>query len=612
MTIQSANVTFGQGSGGEGALPSMGFRLLVVDDYLGRRLGVGEGEGPQIKRVTAENFNETMAELAPHLLMDVPNRLGGVAKELTVDLMFKNFEDLRPEWVAAHQPECARWLELRRKIEALLEEGLPAGQIVTRIEAEAMALPGGPELLPLLSQSKPPTGAGGEGGEKGSGGGLLDEITETTNESGESGGSALDAVMGSISGQSKRLSKNAQGALGWIDQRLSAQLDEILHAPGFRAVEAAWRGLRLLVERSDFRKAVVIEILPAAKEDLRRLLIEGALEMEWAQPGEPPLGAVIIAHGFDYSARDLTLLQEIAQACERLQAPVAAEAAPAFFNLETLHPLGTKGSLQGMLSDPVYAKWMGVRQQDPARWLGLCVNRILLRRPWGSDGETTKGFDYEERCDEAKSEGLLWGAASLALASCMTSSFARTGWPHFVSGAKEGAVENLHLRAWEARPGVTANIPTETGFSDMHAQDLATAGLIPLQAAGRNDKAYFTYVPSALMPKRYSDAGATQDAALKSTLPYQLYAGRVAAWLNRVVWQGSEGADAETLARVLENKVGELFAPSGGQLPEDCVKVTVEDHPEDASRYLVNFEIQPPFKIFNVRPRLELTVVMAR
>jgi len=53
-----------------------------------------------------------------------------------------------------------------------------------------------------------------------------------------------------------------------IDAKLSRQMDEILHHPQFQALESAWRGLELLVERTNFRENIKLEILNASKQDL--------------------------------------------------------------------------------------------------------------------------------------------------------------------------------------------------------------------------------------------------------------------------------------------------------------------------------------------------------
>ena len=53
-----------------------------------------------------------------------------------------------------------------------------------------------------------------------------------------------------------------------IDRKLSKQVDEILHDGEFQKMESAWRGLKSLVDRTDFRENTKIEMLSLAKEEL--------------------------------------------------------------------------------------------------------------------------------------------------------------------------------------------------------------------------------------------------------------------------------------------------------------------------------------------------------
>src|SRR4030095_16443227 len=53
-----------------------------------------------------------------------------------------------------------------------------------------------------------------------------------------------------------------------IDFKLSRQIDEILHNPVFQKLDSAWRGLKFLVDRTDFRENIKVELLNCSKEDL--------------------------------------------------------------------------------------------------------------------------------------------------------------------------------------------------------------------------------------------------------------------------------------------------------------------------------------------------------
>src|SRR3569832_1027723 len=58
--------------------------------------------------------------------------------------------------------------------------------------------------------------------------------------------------------------------LAAINLLLGKQIDAILHHPVFQMLESAWRGLQFLVDRTDFRRNVHIEVLDVSKETLRQ------------------------------------------------------------------------------------------------------------------------------------------------------------------------------------------------------------------------------------------------------------------------------------------------------------------------------------------------------
>ena len=53
-----------------------------------------------------------------------------------------------------------------------------------------------------------------------------------------------------------------------IDEKISAQMDEILHHESFQKLESKWKGLYMLVERTNFRENIKIEMINVSKEDL--------------------------------------------------------------------------------------------------------------------------------------------------------------------------------------------------------------------------------------------------------------------------------------------------------------------------------------------------------
>ena len=53
-----------------------------------------------------------------------------------------------------------------------------------------------------------------------------------------------------------------------LDKKISKQVDQILHHTEFQKLESAWRGLKFVVDRTDFRENIKVELLNCSKEDL--------------------------------------------------------------------------------------------------------------------------------------------------------------------------------------------------------------------------------------------------------------------------------------------------------------------------------------------------------
>ncbi len=59
-----------------------------------------------------------------------------------------------------------------------------------------------------------------------------------------------------------------------IDKKLTAQMNEILHAPEFQQIESAWRGLHYLVYNSETDAELKIKVLNVSKKEISRNLQE--------------------------------------------------------------------------------------------------------------------------------------------------------------------------------------------------------------------------------------------------------------------------------------------------------------------------------------------------
>jgi type VI secretion system protein ImpC len=85
------------------------------------------------------------------------------------------------------------------------------------------------------------------------------------------GMSAFLQLVGEASKPVDRLDKSLLDFhIGQLDRKISRQLDAVMHTPEFQALEGRWRGLKMLVSRTDFRKNARIEVLDVSKDTLIR------------------------------------------------------------------------------------------------------------------------------------------------------------------------------------------------------------------------------------------------------------------------------------------------------------------------------------------------------
>ena len=68
-----------------------------------------------------------------------------------------------------------------------------------------------------------------------------------------------------------------------LDEKLSAQMNEVLHAPEFQQLESAWRGLHYLVFNSETDATLKIRVMNVGKMELYRNLKNNYPGARWDQ-----------------------------------------------------------------------------------------------------------------------------------------------------------------------------------------------------------------------------------------------------------------------------------------------------------------------------------------
>jgi len=404
-----------------------------------------------------------------------------------------------------------------------------------------------------------------------------------------------------------------------IDAKLSHQMDEILHNPEFQSLEASWRGLNLLVDRTDFRENIKIELLNVSKQDLlddfedapeviQAGLYKHIYTAEYGQFGGQPVGAIVANYFMSPSSPDVKLMQYVSSVACMSHAPFVAAAGPKFFGLEAFTGLPDLKDLKDHFEGPQFAKWQSFRQTEDARYVGLTVPRFLLRNPYDPEKNPVKTFVYKENVASSH-EHYLWGNTAYAFATRLTDSFARFRWcPNIIGPQSGGAVEDLPLHHFQSMGEIETKIPTEVLVSDRREYELAEEGFISLTMRKGSDNAAFFSANSVQKPKSFgtSEEGKAAELNYKlgTQLPYMMIVNRLAHYLKVLQreqlgsWKERTDLEAE-LNKWIRQYVADQENPSTevrGRRPLRAAAITVSDVDDEPGWYRVSLNVRPHFK----------------
>src|SRR5271166_1610173 len=172
----------------------------------------------------------------------------------------------------------------------------------------------------------------------------------------------------------------ADALIAEVDEKISRQVDIILHHPEFQKLESAWRGLKFVVDHTDFRENIKVELLNVSKEDLitdfedapeitKSGLYRIAYTAEYSTFGGKPYGAMFSNYEFGPGPQDIQLLQNCAAVSAMAHAPFFAAAGPEFFGDKDFLKLPNLRDLQSIFEGPKYAKWQSFRTSEDSRYV---------------------------------------------------------------------------------------------------------------------------------------------------------------------------------------------------------------------------------------------------
>jgi len=444
---------------------------------------------------------------------------------------------------------------------------------------------------------------------------------------------ALAARLGVTMGDNPRHAIEAM--IAEIDRAMSEVLNLILHHPDFQQLEAAWRGVFLIVNGVDAEPSLKVRTLDISKRELARTLrkfrgiawdqsplFRKVYEEEYGQFGGEPYGVLIGGYEFDQSPSDVQLLCDLAQIAAAAHAPFIAAASPTVMHMESWAELANPRDLTRIFQTPEYVPWQSLRATEDARYLGLCLPRFLARLPYGQRTEPVEAFAFEEDVDGPDASRFLWGNPAFAMGANIARAFSLYGWCVRIRGIDGGGVvEGLPSYHFATADGdVDVRCSTEVALSERREAELAMNGFIPLVHRKNADFPAFVGAPSLQKPQEYDDPAATMNAALSARLPYMFATSRFAHYLKCMVRDkiGASQSKAQ-LSMWLQTWLSNYVDGSPEHSNDDWKaghplvhgEVTLEESDDAPGKYQAKCFLQPHYQLEGVTAMVRLVSRLA-
>ena len=406
-----------------------------------------------------------------------------------------------------------------------------------------------------------------------------------------------------------------------LDDQLTVQLNEIIHASEFQQIESAWRGLHYVVYNSETDTTLRLRVMNVTKKELYRELkvypgarwdqsplFKQLYEAEYGQLGGLPYGCLVGDYYFDHSPTDVQLLRDISKIAGAMHAPFFTGAGPTLLGMDSWNELLNPRDIGKMFDTPDYAAFKSLRDSEDSRYVGLCMPRVLARQPYGAKSEPVEEFAFEEDTDGHRGEKYSWMNAAYAMGVNINRAFKEWGWTVRIRGVQSGGeVVNLPTHTFPTDDGgIDLKCPTEIAIHDRREAELSKAGLLPLIHRKNTDKAAFIGAQSLYKPKKYDKVEATASDNLSSRLPYMFACCRFAHYLKCMVRDKiGENLERDDLRRWLQNWIN-LYVdgdPKNSTIqtkarkPLAEAKVDVFEDEENPGYYSAKFYLRPHFQL---------------
>ena len=361
--------------------------------------------------------------------------------------------------------------------------------------------------------------------------------------------SSMAAVVYNMNTDDTRFDKQSiQDLIVNIDQLVDAQLNEILHAPEFQKIEAAWTGIADLVRNTNFRANININLLDVTKEEAYEDLELNSADIagselfkkvyvaEYDQFGGAPYGALIGLFEFANTPQDILWLKSIGKVSSASHAPFIGAVSPKFLGCDTMAEVGQLRDITGLFNTPRYSAWNELRDSEEAAYIGLTLPRYMVRAPYDEYSNPADGINFTENVRGDDESEYAWGTSALLFARNLVRSFETSGWCQYLRGVKGGGlITGLPSHTFNLRGENELRAPIEISMPDFRELELANAGLIPLIHKKGTAEAVFFSAQAIKKSHKFKDPKDSENSQLVTNLSYTFSISRIAHYIKCIM-----------------------------------------------------------------------------
>lgn len=437
------------------------FRMLVIGDFGGHssRAEVRSLAGLRPQRVDVDSFAGLFTKLAPKVQV----KLGD---QPPFTLAFKDLDAFHPDQLFMTSEFFSPMRELRRQLQD------------PRTFAVAAAMVGSvkpPEPAPSQQQVADHT----EDLQR-----LLGRAPSAPVEAPSTPASIVDNLMRQAvasHGVAAKADPRQADVVATVDGMTAELMRAVLQDPGFKQIEALWRGLDGLVRNLELDDNLQLFVLDVSRDELTSDFAAAAELTQSAlyrlvvdEAGEKPWSLLVLGGQVRRGKEDAALLARMGTIAQSVQAAVVAG-----MDFSTWKA--------GFSSVEEQGAWAALRSSPAAVAIALAVPSVLVRLPYGKDTDAVERFAFTEQTNPPSGERYLWGTAAMPVAQLIAQSYSAAGGWDFSPG-DESIVGDLPVHI-SKQDGESVQTPCAQAWLPESAIDaLIKEGLVPMVSAqGRGE-----------------------------------------------------------------------------------------------------------------------------